>query len=109
MCTLAIYFRVFREYPVVIAANRDEFFARPTIGPTVIARNPEVVGGKDLQAGGTWLGINDRGIVAGLLNRRSDLPARPDAHSRGLLCLQALSHASVDEAMQWAGSQNGAD
>ena len=109
MCTLAIYFQVFRPYPVVIAANRDEFLDRPASQPVVLARNPEVVGGKDLKAGGTWLGLNAHGVVAGLLNRRSEAPADPALRSRGLLCLEAMGFATASEAARYVGRQNGAD
>ena len=64
VCTLAIYFKTFERYPVVIAADRDEYIARPAIAPAILNENPQVVGGKDLVAGGTWLGINANGIVA---------------------------------------------
>ncbi len=108
MCTLAIYFRLSDEYPVIIAANRDEFLDRPAVSPTTLCENPHVVGGKDLRAGGTWLGINQHGIVAGLLNRRSELndPAR---RSRGLLCLDALRFARADEAAHFVGGQRSTD
>ena len=109
MCTLAIYFKVFPRYPAVIAANRDEFLDRPATQPTVLAHNPEVVGGKDLKAGGTWLGLNEHGLVAGLLNRRSEMPTDPKLRSRGLLCLEALGYATAAEAARYVSRQNGAD
>jgi uncharacterized protein with NRDE domain len=109
MCTLAIYFRVFSEYPVVIAANRDEFLDRPALPPTTLADNPHVIGGKDLKAGGTWLGLNSHGLVCGLLNRRSELPANPNARSRGILTLEALSHRTPGNASGYVARQNGAD
>jgi uncharacterized protein with NRDE domain len=96
MCTLAIYFRHSVALPLVVAANRDEFYARPTAEPRVIAHEPWVVAGQDLSAGGTWLGTNEYGMVVGLLNRRN--PAGPDPHrrSRGLLCLEALQSQGPD-------------
>ncbi|MFZ0890572.1 MAG: NRDE family protein [Candidatus Binataceae bacterium] len=109
MCTLAIYFRVFPSYPAVIAANRDEFLARPALAPTTLSEHPHVVGGKDLKAGGTWLGINEYGMVAGLLNRRSEGEADPAARSRGLLCLDALRCATADEAAEMVRAQRPAN
>jgi uncharacterized protein with NRDE domain len=109
MCTLAIYFRATREWPVVIAANRDEMLERPAADPTTLLESPHVVGGKDLKAGGTWLGINEYGMVAGLLNRRSDAAPNPDARSRGLLCLDALKCASAADAAAFIRAQRGAD
>ncbi len=111
MCTLAIYFRVFPEFPVVIAANRDEYLSRPALPPTTLLERPHVVGGKDLVASGTWLGINEHGLVAGLLNRRAaDNGANnPALRSRGLLCLDVLRHRSAADAMAFVQGQRGAD
>jgi len=92
---------------VVIAANRDEFLDRPASPPTVLAHNPEVVGGKDLKAGGTWLGLNSHGLIAGLLNRHSDL-ASSGLRSRGLLCLDVLGFPTAAEAAHYVARQNGA-
>ncbi|HEY6395108.1 MAG TPA: NRDE family protein [Candidatus Binataceae bacterium] len=107
MCTLAIYFKSTRDYPVVIAANRDEFLDRPADNPAILAEKPRVIGGKDLKAGGTWLGINEHGVIAGLLNRRADDGGNPDARSRGLLCLDALRFRNAAEAAKFASSQRG--
>jgi uncharacterized protein with NRDE domain len=111
MCTLAIYFKVFPDFPVVIAANRDEYLSRPALPPTVLLKHPHVVGGKDLQANGTWLGINQHGLVAGLLNRRAPNNGanNPALRSRGLLCLDALRHRSAAAAAAFVQSQSGAD
>jgi len=111
MCTLAIYFKVFPEYPVIIAANRDEYHARPALPPTTLLEHPHIVGGKDLQASGTWLGINQHGLVAGLLNRRrADFgEPNPALRSRGLLCLDALRCATVTDAGAFVRSQRAAD
>jgi uncharacterized protein with NRDE domain len=109
MCTLAIYFRATRDCPVVIAANRDEFLERPAVEPTTLLEHPHVVGGKDLKAGGTWLGISEHGIVAGLLNRRAENGGNPDARSRGLLCLDALRRRTAREAAEFAGRERGSD
>jgi uncharacterized protein with NRDE domain len=109
MCTLAIYFRATRDCPVVIAANRDEFLERPAGDPTTLFENPHVVGGKDLKAGGTWLGISEHGIVAGLLNRRAENGGNPDARSRGLLCLDALRRRTAREAAEFASRERGSD
>ncbi|MCK6554005.1 NRDE family protein [Candidatus Binatia bacterium] len=98
VCTLALFHRTSRERPVVIAANRDEFYDRPTAGPAVLASDPWVVAGRDLVAGGTWLGLNAHGLVAGLLNRRTATAIDPTRRSRGQLCLDALRHDSVAAA-----------
>lgn len=106
MCTLALYLRAFPQFPLVVAANRDEFLARPAVPPTRLSERPLVIGGKDLRAGGTWLAINEHGLIAGLLNRRSEAPADPDRRSRGLLCLDALRHRTVEEALRFVVAQD---
>jgi uncharacterized protein with NRDE domain len=108
MCTLAIYFRMFERYPVVVAANRDESTTRPALPPTTLSETPHIVGGKDLRAGGTWLGINQYGVIAGLLNRRAD-KVEPDARSRGLLCLDALRCRTAKEAAAMVQAERGSD
>jgi uncharacterized protein with NRDE domain len=106
MCTLAIYFKHFPDYPVVVAANRDEYLDRPALPPTVLSARPAIVGGKDLRAQGTWLGLNEYGLLAGLLNRRNgDAENNPTLRSRGLLCLDALRHATARAAADFVASQ----
>lgn len=110
MCTLAIYFRTFADYPVVVAANRDEYLARPALPPILLSESPQIIGGKDLRANGTWLGINEHGMVAGLLNRRNgDAQNDPSLRSRGLLCLDALKCRTAAEAGAIVAQQSGAD
>src|SRR5258708_14689988 len=109
MCTLAISFQTTRDYPVVIAANRDELLDRPAGDPTTLCESPHVIGGKDLKAGGTWLGISEHGIVAGLLNRRAENGANPQARSRGLLCLDVLRFQTAGQAAVFAAGQSGSD
>ncbi|MBI4526190.1 MAG: NRDE family protein [Deltaproteobacteria bacterium] len=111
MCTLALYFQVFDEFPLVVAANRDEFFSRPSAAPQVLSESPLVVAGKDLLAGGTWLGVSECGLVAGILNRRSaeefdqrDIRAR----SRGLLCLDLLKSRDLAQALDRLDHQESA-
>ncbi|MGH7772589.1 MAG: NRDE family protein [Candidatus Binatia bacterium] len=108
MCTLALYFQEFEDYPLIIAANRDEFYTRPSAPPRVLASNPVVIGGKDLLAGGTWLGINEHGLLAGILNRRSNTgKERVAERSRGSLCLNILSVKSPLEGCELLKNQQG--
>jgi uncharacterized protein with NRDE domain len=109
MCTLAIYFQTASRWPIVLAANRDEFLDRPAAEPTTLADHPYIVGGKDLRAGGTWLGINEHGLVAGLLNRRATAGADPKARSRGLLCLDALRCRGAHDAVEFVRAQRAQD
>src|SRR5438552_18738956 len=65
VCTLAVFVRVFPAWPLVVAANRDEFLARPATAPLLLrAASPRAVGGRDPTAGGPWLGVTERGLVA---------------------------------------------
>jgi len=99
MCTLVLLRRPDADWPVIVGANRDEMIARPWQAP---ARHwpdrPEVVAGLDELAGGSWLGINDHGVVAGILNRVGSLGPAPGQRSRGELVLEALDHADAADA-----------
>jgi uncharacterized protein with NRDE domain len=99
VCTLALYFHIFPDYPLVVAANRDEHYDRPSSAPEVLATTPRILAGKDLRAGGTWLGVNEYGLLAGILNRRPNgEPSPPSAtRSRGLLCLDLLRLESASQ------------
>ena len=98
MCTLALFLHQSRKRPLVIAANRDEFFSRPATEPMQVADDPWIVAGIDLAAGGTWLGVNQHGLTAGILNRRTSQPIDPSRQSRGALCLETLGCRNVEEA-----------
>jgi uncharacterized protein with NRDE domain len=100
MCTLAIYVGAFVDFPVVVAANRDEFLARPTSPPAVLDTGHGIFGGRDDVAGGTWLAVNRAGVVAALLNRRTGDPPDPSRRSRGQLCLSMLRAASASAAAE---------
>lgn len=97
MCLIVIGWRVHPDYPLVVAANRDEFYARPSTTVGRWADAPHVIGGLDLEAGGTWLGINDSGRFAAVTNVRE--PGVPKgALSRGALTRNFLtSHLSAGE------------
>ena len=84
---------------MIVAANRDEFFSRPSAPPQILSEKPRILGGKDLLAGGTWLGVNEHGLLAGILNRRYDSEKKQGPlRSRGLLCLDILTARSAAEA-----------
>jgi len=101
MCTLAAFVGVFPAHPLVVAANRDEYLGRPALPPRLLrAAAPRAVGGQDLVAGGTWLGLGERGLVAGLLNRQSATPPDPSRRSRGQLCLDMLACETAREAAE---------
>ena len=106
MCTLATFVDVFPGWPLVVAANRDEFLARPATPPVLLREAPpRAFGGRDLTAGGTWLGIAETGVIAGLLNRRSASPPDATCRSRGLLCLEALACGDAASAAAVAAGE----
>ena len=98
VCTLIAYYQVFPTHPIVVAANRDEHYTRRARGPHMIHQPPRVYAGKDEHAGGTWLGVNEFGLVVGLLNRHSPEPQDPARRSRGLLCLELLCQRNARSA-----------
>ncbi len=102
MCTLHLFFQVFSEAPVLFAANRDEYLDRPWRGPGPLATTPRVYGPKDLGAGGTWLGVNEAGLVVSLANHHGTLATGGSLCSRGTVVLETLRHGSADEARRFA-------
>ena len=103
VCTLALYFRVSTDFPLIVAANRDEHYDRPAVPPMVLTTEPKVLAGRDIRAGGTWLGVNERGVLAAVLNRRPNGAETRDApiRSRGLLCLDLLAYNSAAAARKF--------
>jgi len=74
--------------PVVLAANRDEFLHRPSAGPGMLDAGLGIVGGRDLQAGGTWLAVSASGFFVALTNQRDHGPASDALASRGQVVLE---------------------
>lgn len=103
---MALYFRVFDSHPLIVAANRDEHYDRPSAAPSALHTAPEVIAGRDLRAGGTWLGVNESGLAVGILNRRPNGEPLPvaDARSRGMLCMDLLLRRSAAEAHEFVAS-----
>jgi uncharacterized protein with NRDE domain len=93
MCTLIVLDRLIPGLPLVVASNRDEYLARPAAPPArieaAVPGEPAFVAPQDLEAGGTWMGLNARGLFVGLTNRPTEQKRR-DRRSRGLLVLDAL-------------------
>jgi hypothetical protein len=101
MCTLVILCRPGHPWPVCVATNRDEMAGRPWLPPgRHWPDRDNVVGGLDRLAGGSWLGLNDDGVLAGVLNRVGALGPRPGKRSRGELVLEALDHADAVAAAE---------
>ena len=83
MCILFIANKQRQDTPFILAANRDEFHARPTAPSAFWERHPNVLGGIDLEALGTWMGVTRNGRIAALTNIRAPQTTLPDALSRG--------------------------
>ena len=101
MCTLVMLRRPAESWPLLIGANRDEMEGRAWAPPgRHWPDRPEVVGGCDRLAGGSWLGVNDHGVVAAILNRVGTLGPLAGKRSRGELVLEALDHADAAAAAE---------
>ncbi len=99
MCSVVILRRPGHEWPVILAANRDEMNNRPWLPPgRHWPDRPHITAGLDKLAGGSWLGLNDHGLIAGIMNRMNSLGPSPGKRSRGELVLEALDHADAGEA-----------
>ena len=85
-----------QDWPLLLAANRDEMTSRPWLPPGYHwSKQQGVVAGKDCLAGGSWLGLNEHGVVAAVMNRRGTLGPQAGMSSRGNLVLQALAYGSA--------------
>ena len=101
MCTVIVLRRKGHDWPVMIAANRDEMSDRPWRPPgRHWPDRAEVVGGLDELSGGSWLGVNREGVVAAVLNRHGTLGPAAGKRSRGELVLEVLDHADAASAAE---------
>lgn len=85
MCLILFAYRIHPRYRLVLLANRDEFYKRPTTPAGWWAEYPQLLAGKDLKAGGTWMGITKAGKFAAVTNFRESFKQKKDALSRGKL------------------------
>jgi uncharacterized protein with NRDE domain len=101
VCLLIALFGVVADAPLIVAANRDERLARPAVTMTVLREaGPRILGGRDELAGGTWLAVNEHGVVAGLTNQPTGGGGRDASRrSRGELPLALTACRSADEAV----------
>lgn len=91
MCLVLLALNSHPAYQLIVAANRDEFYDRPTAPADFWSDAPAVLGGRDLQAGGTWLGVDRRGRFAAVTNYRQGERETPAPRSRGLLVSDYLT------------------
>ncbi len=90
MCVIFAAFQKSRQYPFILAANRDEYYQRPTATANFWTDFPEVLAGRDLEARGTWLGMNRNGKVAAITNQYTPESPREALRSRGELVSEFL-------------------
>lgn len=117
MCLILLAWKAHPDYPLVVAANRDEFFARPSAPAAFWAQSnsnsnpnsPQLLAGRDLEAGGTWLGVSRQGRFAALTNYREGGQALPQAPSRGALVADYLAGNTDADAYLAQLAARGAD
>ncbi|UCH07287.1 MAG: NRDE family protein [Deltaproteobacteria bacterium] len=85
MCLLLMALNTHATYPLILLANRDEYYERPSASAYFWDEAPSVLAGKDLRAGGTWLGITRKGSIGAVTNYRDPASIRDGAPSRGKL------------------------
>lgn len=98
MCFIVLAYEQHPRYRLVLATNRDEFYARPTAPVAYWTDAPYLLAGRDLQGGGTWLGVTRTGRLAALTNYREPGVTLPDAPTRGALVADFLTGTQAPSA-----------
>lgn len=91
MCLIVVAYNVHPSYRLILAANRDEFYERPSVPADFWEDQPQVLAGRDLKEGGTWLGVTKKGKFAAITNYRDPSTFKSDAPSRGKLVSSYIS------------------
>ena len=91
MCLILAALDAHPDYRLVVAANRDEFYERPTAALSIWNDTGGVIAGRDLRSGGTWMGVTADGRFAAVTNFREGRPPAPGKVSRGLLVADFLT------------------
>ncbi|MGD2098863.1 MAG: NRDE family protein [Desulfobacterales bacterium] len=101
MCLILLSNNLHPDYRFILAANRDEFYDRPTGALAYWSDHPEVLAGRDLKADGTWLGVSRTGRIAAITNYRDPAALMPNAPSRGILVRDyLLGNASPQDYLE---------
>lgn len=100
VCTLVLAWQAFADTPVAVAANRDELLDRPSEAPAVRDWEAPAVTPLDSEAGGTWIGYNEHGVLVAITNRWTDGEVGGD-RSRGLLVRDALAQETAEAAVRF--------
>jgi uncharacterized protein with NRDE domain len=109
MCTIVLLVSAHPTFPLVVAANRDEFYTRAAEPPRVLLDGPtRAVGGRDRARSGTWMGATAAGFFAGVTNQRTGHPADTSLRSRGEVVLEALRRGDPEAVSTWLGGLDGA-
>lgn len=112
MCLIVFAFKHHPKYPLILAGNRDEFYAREARQAHFWDTNPEMLAGKDLRAGGTWLGVSKKGEYGAITNYRDFYNPKEGERSRGeiisnLLTDERPQNVKISELMQRAHHYSG--
>jgi hypothetical protein len=107
VCTLIALHQTHARYPLVVAGNRDELYGRRSTGPQLLSADPRIVGGRDLEKGGTWLGASADGFFVALTNQRTGSMPDPTLRSRGEVVLSALARPGLGAALDWLRTLDG--
>lgn len=98
MCLILLAWRAHPEFPLIFAGNRDETYERPSVAAEFWNDAPEIFGGRDLDKGGTWLGVTTSGRIAAVTNYRDGAAPREAPRSRGELTADFLRGADGPRA-----------
>lgn len=98
MCLILLAWKAHPDYPLIVAANRDEFFTRPSAAAAFWPDAPQVLAGRDLEAGGTWLGVSREQRFAALTNYRDGSGQCPGTRSRGALVADFVAGRKTPKA-----------
>lgn len=107
MCLILFSYKMHPDYRLILTANRDEFYNRPTAPLNYWADHPDVLAGRDLKGKGTWLGVTGAGRIAAITNYREPAARRENTPSRGILIRDFLTGTSTPERYLKAVSKIG--
>ena len=112
MCLILLAFKTDPAYKLILAANRDEYYGRPTVPAAFWKESPHLLAGRDLRAGGTWIGITREGRIGAVTNYRDPASVKENAPSRGRLVSNFLRGQEgpveyLDKLAQGADRYNG--
>ncbi len=109
MCITIVFRKLSKEFPLIIGNNRDELIKRKFSPPQILCSNPKIIGPKDLERGGTWLGINKNRILVNILNKwtgNKNFFGSDKYISRGQLVVELLKLNSIEDMLKKIKSIN---